>query len=671
MTSSNSSKVASDHLKRDAYLYVRQSTMRQVIENGESTRRQYALQQRAAALGWAQDQIVVIDTDLGQSGASAVDREGFQKLVSEVGLGRVGIVLGLEVSRLARNNADWHRLLEICALSGTLILDEDGLYDPRQFNDRLLLGLKGTMSEAELHVLRARLHGGVMNKAQRGELQMQLPIGLVYDPDGRVVLDPDQQIRETIRTMLRLYRETGTARQAVRAFRAQGLKFPTRSRRKGSIVWGELTYGQFMMVLKNPRYAGVFYYGQRRSRRNADGRYRTVRLPMADWHVLIPEAHEGYLSWPEFQENQRRLSANTILKGGKGPAREGNALLQGLVLCGRCGGRMYVSYRAPGNQCSVDQYVKTAGAHTLIPYYICGGDTAIQLCQNVHGVNVDGAVAETLRELVTPLALEASLKVQADLNSRIEAADRLRHQQVERARYQADLAQRRFMQVDPDNRLVADTLEADWNARLAEVRAARDEYERHREQDRLAVSKEERESILALATDFPRLWQNPLLPMRERKRIIRLLIEDVTLTKGAEITVAIRFKGGASSSLTVPLALSGGEMRRTDPMVIKAIDALLDDKTYSQIATELNARGYKSGMNLPFNSELVKGLRALYDLKPRLDRLRERGLLTIEEVAGILGVCEATVRRWRLQGKLRATALNDHGEYLFEAPSQA
>ncbi|MEX2376375.1 MAG: recombinase family protein, partial [Dehalococcoidia bacterium] len=300
-------KVTTAHLSRDAYLYVRQSTIRQVFENTESTTRQYALSARAVALGWPIERVHVIDTDLGQSGATA-DREGFQRLVTEVGLGRAGIVLGLEVSRLARNSTDWHRLLELCALSDTLILDEDGVYDPAHFNDRLLLGLKGTMSEAELHVLRARLRGGILSKARRGELRGPLPVGFVYGPADSVILDPDAQVQETIRCFFETYRRTGSMLATVKEFRARDLAFPRRVRRgphTGELVWGEVTHSRARQIIHNPRYAGAFFFGRTRTRTGPDGQKSVTLQPRDQW-ILLPGIHAGYISWDEYEDNLRR-----------------------------------------------------------------------------------------------------------------------------------------------------------------------------------------------------------------------------------------------------------------------------------------------------------------------------------------------------------------------------
>jgi DNA invertase Pin-like site-specific DNA recombinase len=372
-------KVSASHLKRSAYLYVRQSTMRQVLENTESTQRQYGLRQRAVALGWPDERIIVIDSDLGQSGASAADREGFQKLVAEVGMGRAGIVLGLEVSRLARNSTDGHRLLEICALSNTLILDEDGVYDPAHFNDRLLLGLKGTMSEAELHVLRARLHGGLLNKARRGELRCRLPIGFVYDEGGRVLLDPDKEVQESVRLFFQTFERTGAVHATIKYFREQGLLFPTRltaGGKKGELAWGPLSLNRAAHALHNPWYAGAYVFGRARWRKQPDGRVRHERLPQEEWHVLIRDAHPAYISWLEYERIEQRLlaAAKTIgFERAAGPPREGPALLQRRVVCGLCGSRMHVHYN-------------TRRSGELVTNYVCAGRTRLfgdPLCQSV------------------------------------------------------------------------------------------------------------------------------------------------------------------------------------------------------------------------------------------------------------------------------------------------
>jgi DNA invertase Pin-like site-specific DNA recombinase len=663
VTTDTHQKVTPRHLRRNVYLYVRQSTLRQVFENTESTARQYALRQRAVALGWSQDQVIVIDSDQGQSGASAAGRDGFQRLVADVGLGRAGLVMGLEVSRLARNSTDWHRLLEICALTDTLILDEDGLYDPAHFNDRLLLGLKGTMSEAELHVLRARLQGGILNKARRGELETPLPIGFVYGADGQVRLEPDQQVQGTLRLFFETFRRTGSAMATVKAFRQQRLKFPRRARSgplQGEVLWDALEHSRALEVLHNPRYAGAFFFGRTRQRRSPAGGGRFETLPREEWIALVPGAHAGYIAWDEYEENQRRLRENSQAQGAerrKSPPREGPALLQGLVLCGVCGERMTVRYRQ--------------GHGRLWPEYVCQKKAirhAEPLCQMLAGASVDDAVGRLLVEAVTPMALEVALSVQQELQVRWEETDRLRRQQVERARYEADLARRRYMQVDPDNRLVADELEAEWNRRLRAVTEAQEEYERQRHADRAALDEEQRRRIMALATDFPRLWQSAGTPDRERKRMVRLLLEDVTLVKGTPITVHVRFRGGATRTLTLPPPLPAWALRKTSPEVVAEVDRLLDDYTEAQIARILTERGFRSGTGKAVNPMMVSRVRQRYGLRPRYQRLRERGLLTLAEAARALRISPATLKVWRGAGLLRAHRYDDKPCYLFEAP---
>ncbi len=656
-------KVSAEHLARIAYLYVRQSTLRQVQTNTESTERQYALRQRAVQLGWSSDQIVVIDTDQGQSGASSTDREGFQRLVADVGLGKAGIVLGLEVSRLARNNADWHRLLEICALSRTLICDEDGLYDPADFNDRLLLGLKGTMSEAELHFIRARLQGGILSKARRGELPMPLPVGLVEDPAGKVVLDPDAGVQRAIRHLFDTFARAGSARAVVQAFNRDGLLFPARVRigeRKGEIVWAPLTHWRVLRTLHNPRYAGAFAYGQRRTRKTADGKTTTRAVPREEW-TLIPDSHPGYLTFEQYEHNLRTLQANATAHGTDrtgGPAREGSALLQGLAVCGRCGHRMTVRYHTRKG--------------VQVPDYQCVREniqTASEKCQVIPGAGVDAAISQLLLDTVTPLALEVALNIQAELEARADDADKLRRSHVERARQRAELARRRYLAVDPDNRLVADTLEADWNDALRGLQTAQDEYERQTAAAKAALTEHHKQRIRQLASDFPKLWNDPATPSRERKRVTRLLIEDVTLTKTDRVHLHVRFRGGQTTSMTIPKALNSWQARQTPTEILAEIDRLLDDHTDHETAEQLNQQGHRSGMKRPFTPAIIIKLRNTHDLASHSERLRGRGMLTQQEIAQQLGVHPNTIHAWRRAGLLHAHKANDKNDYLYEPPT--
>lgn len=656
-------KVTAEHLRRDAYLYVRQSTLRQVLENTTSTERQYGLRQRALALGWAPDQVVVVDEDLGRSGASSQGRDGFQRLVADVGMGKAGIVIGTEVSRLARNNADWHRLLEICALSETLILDEDGLYDPCAFNDRLLLGLKGQMSEAELHLLKARLRGGQLTKARSGELWLPLPVGFVYGSTGRVVLDPDQSVRDAVAHLFATFERTGSARATVKAFNTDGLKFPSRVRtgpNKGTLAWLPLFHHRTLQVLHNPRYAGAFVYGRRRQRRGPDGRTRHTQQPREAWTVLIPGAHDGYISWAKYEDNLRQLAQCAQSRGEErrsSPPREGPALLQGLAVCGKCGRRMTVRYHSR--------------AQVLHPEYICqrrGIEDATPVCASVAGEGVDQRIGELLLATVTPLALEVALAVQAELEGRAAEADAMRRQQVERARHAAEAARHRYMSVDPDNRLVAANLEADWNEALRALAAAQEDYE-HQSARATPLSGADKQRISALASDFPALWSDPRTPQRERKRMVRLLVEDVTLRREDRlITAQVRFKAGQTAELEVPVGLPAYDIRRTPAEVVAEVDRLLDDHTEAGVATELNRNGVLSGTDQAFNSVMVNHIRRNYGLKSRRERLEARGLVTLGELAAHTGLHPSTIKAWRREGRLVAERLNDKGEHYFQVP---
>lgn len=658
-----SAKVTAHHLQRQAFLYVRQSTLRQVIENTESTQRQYALRQRAIALGWSAEQIVVIDCDLGKSGAAAADRQGFQQLVAEVSLGHAGIVLGLEVSRLARNCTDWHRLLEICALTNTLILDDDGTYSPVDFNDRLLLGLKGTMSEAELHLLRTRLRGGILNQARRGELKMPLPIGLVYDLTGKVRLDPDQQVQAALWAFFAAFDHTHSALGVVKHFRRHQLLFPRHVRsgpHKGQVVWGPLLHTRALQVLHNPRYAGAFAFGRIHCVKDAQGRVTRHKRPREQWPIVLPDAHPGYITFSQYEAHLEQLRANAQTNGAerrKGPAREGTALLQGLAICGRCGERMTVRYHRRRGQ--------------LVPDYVCQKariENATPICQHIPGGGIDQAISQLLLEKVSPVALEVALRVEAQLQSRVAEVDRLRQQKLKALRYDADLAQRRYLQVDPNHRLVADELEADWNQKLRELRQAQQQYEQERMTEPLQREEQQRRQILALAQDFPRLWNDPLTPQRERKRMVRLLVEDVTLLKGRALTLQVRFKGGATQTLTQPKAATVMELRKTKAEIVATIDRLLDQATDAVIAAQLNEQGIRSATGGSFTASRVAFVRRAYHLKTRYQRLRDAGLLTVREMAQRLKIGTKTVRVWRDHGLLQANRYNDKGECLYEPP---
>lgn len=661
----SNTKVTASHLKRDALLYVRQSSMRQVVEHTESAARQYALKKRATGLGWTEQQVIIIDDDQGVSGASVAGRGGFQRLMTEVSMGRAGIVIGLEVSRLARNSADWHRLLEICALTDTLILDEEGIYHPSQFNDRLLLGLKGAMSEAELHIIKARLRGGVLNKAKRGELATQLPVGFTYDDQQRVIFDPDQQVQQAVRAVFDTFRRVGSAFGVVGAFREQGLQFPTHSSASGKqaeLQWGDLVHERVVRLLRNPRYAGAYFFGRTRYQKFPDSkRGRSSRLPREEWHTLIPDAHPGYITWQEHEENLRRLQENAVIHGvsQRGPVREGLALLQGLMICGFCGGRMSVAYHQ--------------SKRGIEPDYVCPGRSEADraergYCYRVAGGGIDKAISDLLVATVSPLALEVALTVQQELQARWQEADRLRHMQVDRARYEVDLARRRFLRVDPDNRLVASSLEADWNQKLRKLAEAEQNYERQSLADQSQISNDQRTQVLALATDFKQLWNDPKTPVRERKRMARLLIEDVTVRKEEQLLLQIRFRGGKTTTLTIPRPLNYCQARKQNPDLISEMDRLLDDYNYEDVARILNEKGFKTGGGLPLTRLAISYIRIKYELKSRFDRLRARGLMTLAEICQKLDISVETVYRHQQLGILRGHSYDGQNRCLYEDP---
>jgi DNA invertase Pin-like site-specific DNA recombinase len=658
------SKATAVHLSRRALLYIRQSSLKQVIHNTESAIRQYDLRGKAISLGWAADQITVIDIDQGHSGASAADREGFQHLVAEVSLGRAGIVLGLECSRLARNSADWHQLLELCGMTGTLICDEDGLYDPRNFNDRLLLGMKGQLSEAELHFIRARLLGGIISKARRGELITPLPVGLAYDAAGHVTLDPDTAVQGALRRLFTTFEATGSASACVKAFNTAGLTFPWRHRagpRKGELDWKPLQHHIVLRVLHNPRYAGAFTFGRRRDRKLPGGKTITTKLPREEWIAFIPGAHPGYISLDQYEANLARLTANAAAHGpdrAAGPPREGAALLQGIIICGRCGNRMTIRYHVRGGK--------------QLPTYACQRDGISHghaPCAVIPGHTLDQQIGEFLISQLTPLATEAALTVSAELEHRAAEADALRAAHVERARYHADLARRRYLAVDPANRLVAGTLEAGWNTALRALNDAQAAYDKAREQHPGQLTEEQKARIRRLITDLPGIWNDPASPARERKRITRLLLTDVTVTRTSDtITAHVRLRGGQHHTLSLPAPKPGWAIRQTPPGVLTAIDDLLNTHTSAEIAAILNHRGLTSGQDRPYTRIMVDRVIRGYHLRPRRDRLRNTGLLTLTEIAAELGVSKTTVKDWYHAGIVTGHRYNHKGEVLYDPP---
>ena len=646
-------KLTSSHLRRQAFVYLRQSSQAQLERNVESTARQYALVERALELGFARDQVVVIDEDLGISGSGMSERSGFARLAAEVALGHAGLVLGLEVSRLARNNADWYRLLDLCGVTDTVIGDADGLYHPGSFNDRLLLGLKGTMSEAELHVLRARLEGGIRNKAARGELRKALPIGLVWGEDeGEIRLDSDEAVRGAIATIFVRFAELGSVRQVWLWMRREGVQFPLR-RWPNELRWVTPTYHQIHSVLESPVYAGAYAFGKTRRERYIDEhgntRQRMRRLPQAEWGVLIWDHHPGYLDKATFERNRERIAANTRPRAhdAGGAVREGSALLQGIAVCGRCGRKLNVAY--DGRR-----------GHKR-PSYYCPGRILVEnrgsWCMRVGGVQLDQAVARALLAALTPAGVKAALHAAESLEADHDAALKQWRLQLEHARYQAERAERRYRQVEPEHRLVARGLERDWENALGELAKAEAELALREQQRPRALTDTERDQLLSLGADLGRVWSAPTTTDRDRKQLIRCLIEDVTIDVSREqrhAQLTIRWRGGAITELAVPLPRHQPTIR-TDEDTIELIRRLAVHYDDGRIAGILNRQGRRSARGERFTAIIVGGLRR-YRHIPAYQPPTEPPdgeLMPVYKAAEQLGVAPSTIFRWLQAGFIR------------------
>jgi DNA invertase Pin-like site-specific DNA recombinase len=665
--STTPSKIRSVHLERQAFIYVRQSTLFQVREHTASTARQYDLAQRARDLGWPREHITIIDRDQGHSGAATAGRDGFQSLSAEVGLGHAGAVLSLEVSRLARSSSDWYRLLEICALTDTLVIDEEGVYDPGQYNDRLLLGFKGTMSEAELHWLRNRLLGGKLEKAQHGALRFRPPAGFVFDPTGQVVLDPDEEVQQAVRLLFTLFAQSGSALAVVKHFAVHHLRFPTRGwgKRQGNeLVWGPLTHTRVLEVLHNPAYAGTYVYGRTQTRtRVLPGeaprvKGRTRLVARQDWPIVLHDQHPAYITWEQFLRHQQQLDDNRTFRpeDHPGAVREGAALLQGLALCGQCGRRMRVRYledgRTPSYDCNA-LHVRQAG----------------RTCQSLRGDGVDAAVARVFLDAMQPAQLAVSLATLEQVEVQARQIERQWHLRLERAQYEADLARRRFLAVDPEYRLVARTLERDWNEKLAALATLEREYAAMPPLTARLVSPEERQRILALAQDVPAVWAATTTSHTERKQLLRCLIKDVTLTKRATtITVAIRWQTEACTLLEIPRPVRSCDRRRTSPAIIARIQGLAPHHTDSEIATILNQEGATPGLGGTFTAAKVAWIRYAYTIPsgcpeaPGACRAGQRGdgRYSAQAAAQLLNVDVSTIADWCCTGRLEYVQKTPH-----------
>jgi len=647
---SDNQKIKSTHLHRLAYVYVRQSTAAQVEFNRESTDRQYQLTQRAIGLGWSKQQIKVIDEDLAQSGSSTAQRGGFTMMTTQVALGQVGLILSIEVSRVARNNADWYRLLDLCSVTDTLIGDEDGLYHPGLFNDRLLLGLKGTMAEAELHVIRARLEGGIRNKAARGELRRGLPVGFIWgEQDGEVLMHPDQAVTGAIHTVFEKFTQMGSVRQVWLWFQSKKLHFPLQTSTLPEIEWVTPSYHAIHSVLKNPVYAGAYVYGKTKQETFVDEsgqvKKRVRRLSQSQWAVLIHDHHNGFIDWETYEMIQTRIAKNTrpVSHQTTGAVREGAALLQGLATCGKCGRRLRVYYQGkhstPGYYCAANKVMKGRAEH----------------CMRVGGVKIDKAVTDAFLDAITPAALEAVLLAEKNLEINYDADIAQRQLQVERLGYEADRAERRYRTVEPENRLVARTLEAQWELCLSKLKDAQKELEHRQRQHPKRLTSDQHIRIRTLGDDLKRVWQAPTTTHRDRKELFQMLLEEVNIAVNREENKAhliLRWKGGVISELDVNLQCKRIPVIRTEQDTIDLVRRLAVHYPDAVIAGILNRQGRKTARGDRFTSNKVGNLRRYWKI-PRFDASgapSDGELVTIKKAADILGVATSTVHRWLADG---------------------
>jgi DNA invertase Pin-like site-specific DNA recombinase len=637
-------KITASHRERVAVVYLRQSSPRQVRENFRSTERQYALAEEAARLGWEVERIVVVDGDLGISGrfSDTRARKGYAQLVARVCLGEVGAILGLEVSRLARSNAETQRLLEFCALTDTLVIDTDGVYDLKDFNDRLLLGLKGQMSEAELHMITSRLQGAKRAAAERGELRFPLPVGFVHDEEGQTIIDPDEEVQAAIRDLFRAFEQTGSAYGVVGAFK--GRRFPKRAYGgawAGEVRWGKLTHPRVLAVLANPCYAGTYVVGRYRSRRRVrpDGTITTTttELPRSEWPVVIHDHHPGYISWEQYLTNERRLAANDTHTGQR-PPREGRALCQGILRCGACGGSITTLHRREGS------------------YYECGHSRPDHIntpaCRSVKTTVVDELVARRLLEALRPQEIKLALAAADEVADRRERATRAVELRVERARYEAVRAERAFHACEPENRLVARSLETRWEQKLHELAEAEAELA---EQNK-PRPEPTREQLEAFARELPKLWAADSTADRDRKRLLRAMIADITLTSqpsGRELQVGIRWRSGASEQHTVQRPKTRQEVIRTPAEAIELTRRLAADHTNAQIAEQLNAARLRAGTGGSFKAEHVQWIRWRHKI-PYPASYARHGELTVSQLAQRFRISDGTVYAWIETGKLAA-----------------
>lgn len=658
-SSVRSDKIASRHLERLSIVYIRQSSMTQVHRNQESTKLQYGLANMARQLGWDHERVVVIDDDLGVSASSAIGREGFQRLLAEVALDHVGLILGIEMSRLARCNKDWHHLLELCARFGVLIGDLDGLYDPSQYNDRLLLGLKGTMSEAELHILRQRLLQGKMHKARRGALGMPVPTGYLRRPSGDIVLDPDEQVQTVVRLVFDQFDRLGSTYAVINELVRRNVQIGVRLRTGpdiGTLVWRRPHRGMIANILRNPIYAGAYVYGRRRTdpRRQRPGHPASGRTPLLeskDWHVCLRDHLPSYITWKRYETNRERLMRNRVNAQGQGPIREGSALLQGVVVCGRCSHRMTVQYPNRNGR--------------SYPRYVCNYARVhygAALCSGLSAGCLDDAVAELALLALEPGSLDLSMRVAEDLERERNKADDLWKKQLERTRYEAERAERQYQAVEPENRLVARTLERNWDDKLRAQRALQEEYERQRALQPRHLTSEERQTICLLATNLPALWNAETTSFADRKAVLRLLIDKIVVTvddASEWLDFVVHWAGGNESPKRIRRPVGKLVQLQEHKKLIEEIhDMRRAGYTAEQVAEKLNASGWLTPTRRnQFNGRLIRAMMTRHGSVPRGPKAPptdDPNDWRLADLAAELNMPLVTLYGWMRRGQLKA-----------------
>jgi DNA invertase Pin-like site-specific DNA recombinase len=654
-----SEKIKSHHLERKAYVYVRQSTAYQVRNHLESKERQYGLAERAKQLGFGN--VIVVDDDLGRSGSGTQERPGFGKLLTSVCQGLAGAVFALEASRLARNNRDWHHLVDLCALTETLLVDSDGIYDPRQLNDRLVLGLKGTMSEFELNLMRQRAREAFEQKVKRGFALWELPVGFIRTEEGHIEKTPDRQAQQAIASVFQKFRQLGSARQATIWFRAEQIPLPhTKPGTAGEeVVWALPISGRIRQMLRNPCYAGAFAYGKTAARTVIEeGRARQVsrhRKPQSEWKVLLVDHHPGYISWEEYVDNQRRLEANVAWAGGEtsGAVKGGVALLSGLLRCGRCGRKLQVLYS--GN-----------GGH--VPRYVCHGDRGDRgssACLTVGSLRLDRAVVDSVLEAIRPVGIEAAIKMSEHAQSTEDEKRKALELALERARYEANRARRQFDAVEPENRLVASELEARWNRALAQVAELEARLTAMGEQSEAFTEQQEKE-LIALSEDLPALWNHPDASVQLKKRVLRTVLVEIVIDSEKDSPahhVHLHWAGGVHTELRVLRNKTGQHRRSADRTVIDLVRELAKVCPDKAIAAILNRLGYKTGQEMTWNASRVAGVRWYHEI---VGFQKQEGWLTQDQAARELQVSDTVVKRLIRERILPATHVVEYAPWVIE-----